>query len=298
MSVILNNTDIDDIIAHFNSPKLIRRDLELFINGSRGVKIGKRFLDKYMFRHRARCTGGEGRNFFEYLQDWLNAWETGDFKSHKIYPCYQKIYLIKEHDNPLSLLRSIYSLHERMPQHFSPNIMVSLIETLRSINPNITKVFDPCAGWGGRLLGSVQCGLHYKGLDTNIALENSYRGLIDELKTIPKYQSFKMKFIVADCMEYQITKPLQCIVTSPPYFNIEKYPNTPIRSRHEWTQWYIQFFEKYYGALMENGLLALNIPESIYEILMTIRPADVSIPFQKVERKTTNYKEFFYIWIK
>jgi hypothetical protein len=44
-------------------------------------------------------------------------------------------------------------------------------------------VFDPCAGWGGRLLGAMARDIDYTGIDTNTNLRDAYTELMKTFET-------------------------------------------------------------------------------------------------------------------
>ena len=45
-----------------------------------------------------------------------------------------------------------------------------------------TKVLDPFAGWGNRLLAAASCGIEYIGCEQNLHLESAYCDLIEFMK--------------------------------------------------------------------------------------------------------------------
>ena len=59
---------------------------------------------------------------------------------------------------------------------FKPTIAKYLYKQL-----NAQKVLDPCAGWGGRLLGAMALGIDYIGFDTNQMLRPCYGKMMDAL---------------------------------------------------------------------------------------------------------------------
>lgn len=106
------------------------------------------------------------------------------------------------------------------------------------------RVLDPCAGWGGRMLGTLAAGsdTYYCGCEPD---ENTCNGLMNILsdESIPSDVSIR-----ADIWNDPIEKILPSIqkeekydlvLTSPPYFNLEVYTNGPqsITLYPTWEDW-------------------------------------------------------------
>lgn len=291
-----NNEDRLAILNHFQDPQRAVRDLRRFFADPNG-RNGIHFLDWFVLWERFQSIGSDGRNFFDFVEDWRNAEMLADPERFHIYPSYQRQYEKRLRPNHLSMLRDLFSLYEKMPFHFPPGHMVAILKIIRQRDPSLTAVFDPCAGWGGRLLGCAWMGLDYTGTDTNANLIEPYRYMIQTIQSIRETDA---TFIHADCMtiDLEAYKPLRCIITSPPYFNFEKYRGMTLRTKHEWREWYRRFFLRFFDALEPGGHLALNVPTSIFEIFREIREPVAVYPFSIVKRTTTDYQEFFYIWIK
>jgi hypothetical protein len=96
------------------------------------------------------------------------------------------------------------------------------------------------------------------------------------------------------------------VLTSPPYYNVELYEGTIVRTDEEWEQeFYIPLFTKTYKHLKKGGHYALNVPQKIYEnvCLDLFGPADIKMPLKKKSRpknKLTKigYNEYIYLWTK
>jgi len=102
------------------------------------------------------------------------------------------------------------------------------------------RVFDPCIGWGGRMLGTISAysDSFYIGCEPDT---NTYKSLTDMLQ-----QDFidKRATIINDVAEnsFQYLKLLpkfDMILTSPPYFNLEIYTsgNQSINTFTTWDDW-------------------------------------------------------------
>lgn len=79
-------------------------------------------------------------------------------------------------------------------------------------------VFDPCAGWGGRMLGSVAAGSKYIGVEP---CKETYINLINMSKLLNIID--RVTLINDSAENFLPNKKVQLILTSPPYFNLEIY---------------------------------------------------------------------------
>jgi hypothetical protein len=164
------------------------------------------------------------------------------------------------------------------PVNFHPQVSKFLYEyylskTRRSV------VYDPCSGFGGRLLGSLLSDrkIHYIGTDVNTNLFepiNSYSVLGEFVKeNVRKDISFHIDKISSDKMDE--SKELQkymgkvdMVFTSPPYFSKERYSDDDEQSYKKYP-YYKDWVEKYlhttfflaYKSLKKGGLCLVNISD-------------------------------------
>jgi len=88
-------------------------------------------------------------------------------------------------------------------------------------------VLDPCAGWGGRMLGSVSYGAHYIAFDPNtttfanlqkivnfLGIQNNVTLICDDARNMNNYNLPKADLVL----------------TSPPYFDLEVYAHEDTQS--------------------------------------------------------------------
>jgi tRNA1(Val) A37 N6-methylase TrmN6 len=80
-------------------------------------------------------------------------------------------------------------------------------------------VLDPCAGWGGRMLGAVASGKGYVGFEPNDETYNNLNELVNYLKlsNVILYND-----VAENMNKYDFPNP-DIILTSPPYYNLEIY---------------------------------------------------------------------------
>ena len=118
-------------------------------------------------------------------------------------------------------LRGALTALNRTPTQFRPTVTKALVE--HYTRPGDT-VLDPCAGWGGRLVGSVVCGRRYVGVEVEKeTADNLYRlgaRLCDHLEL-----GRDMFEILHDTIEEVSLGDLTAdfALTSPPYAGQERY---------------------------------------------------------------------------
>jgi hypothetical protein len=161
---------------------------------------------------------------------------------------------------------------------------------------NATKVLDPTAGWGGRMLGAYACGIEYIGIDTNIDLKPAYASMIEELK-------YPAKMIWDSCLNVDFSElDYDFVLTSPPYFNKEIYENMkPFENKKTF---YIDFLIPMIEKCIKYNKgqwVCINInPEYYNELICYFRPADRIEEYQQSTAKKEGKPkmEFIYCWSK
>jgi hypothetical protein len=115
-------------------------------------------------------------------------------------------------------------------------------------------VLDPCAGWGGRMLGSVANQCHYIAFEPNTATYENLNRLADFLGirshvTLICDDALNMgnhDFPVADT-----------VLTSPPYFNLEVYTDETTQSVHGCSS-YSEWADKFLGPVIKSCVMRLD----------------------------------------
>lgn len=127
----------------------------------------------------------------------------------------------------------------------------------------ITKgtLYDPCAGWGGRMLGTVASGWNYHACEPNVETYNNLLRLIDFLGVQEKVA---LSNTVAE--KNVLTQEYDVVLTSPPYFNLEVYTQTSDQSYAdhstfcEWdSQWLKPLIRECLSFLNPKGISAWNV---------------------------------------
>ena len=153
-----------------------------------------------------------------------------------------------------------------------------------------TKVLDPTAGWGGRAIGALLCGIKYTGIDTNMDLKESYDQMLDGKKGIT--------MIWKNCLDVDFSNiDYDFVLTSPPYANTEIYQHmTPWKDSDDFhTNFLIPLINKCIAHC--KGKVCINISPQLYKQL-TVKhkypPCSETIDLK--EQKNGKTPDNIYIW--
>ena len=131
----------------------------------------------------------------------------------------------KSHSTPYlsELRRGIYFNYKLAKSTMYRPQMAKMVVT----NLGAKRVLDPCAGWGGRMLGIVAAGAEYIAFEPNT---ETYEGLLKLIKLLGIED--KVRIIKDSALEmdkYDIGE-FDLILTSPPYFDLEVYSHEDTQS--------------------------------------------------------------------
>lgn len=107
--------------------------------------------------------------------------------------------------------------------HFSRQI---ILET----NKTEGILFDPCAGWGGRMLGTVSAGWKYVACEPNV---ETYQNLLKLIQFLGIENNVTLLNIPAEDFDYKSLGKVNVVLTSPPYFDLEVYTDATTQSYHK-----------------------------------------------------------------
>lgn len=161
-------------------------------------------------------------------------------------------------------------------------------------------VLDPCAGWGGRMLGAWALNIAYRGFDTNPMLQDPYSSMSSLLHQHKPGVNLKMKS--DDCMKYDFSEyEYDFVLTSPPYINLEVYPGmTPFESKAKfYKEFLIPLIDKCRKHIKPGGRVCFNISPPMYKDLTEVfkyEKAGEAVPLlqQKVQGKDKG--DLIYVW--
>jgi hypothetical protein len=162
---------------------------------------------------------------------------------------------------------------------------------------NATHVLDPCAGWGGRMLGAIAKGISYTGFDTNTNLRAGYSKMIELVggsegdATIHWRNSLEYDFSTID---------YDFVLTSPPYVNLELYSGMrPFKTKEIfYKKFLIPLLDKCRASIRRGGKVCFNISPEMYSDLLSFgySPCLESLSMLQRGVKNKDRGEKLYIW--
>lgn len=118
------------------------------------------------------------------------------------------------------------------------------IKVMRELLDDYTKpgdlYYDPCCGWGMRMLVSAEKGVKYIGNDVNMDLIDKLNEFGQDINTI---KDFKYAIIPQGSEIYlpHLENKVDFIFTSPPYFNLEQYGGEQLTKKLDYAEWLRNF---------------------------------------------------------
>lgn len=182
----------------------------------------------------------------------------------------------------------------KMPLDFPSDLARSLINEFCKERG---AVLDPCAGWGGRLVGFLAS--HASTYDGTDASPEQIKG--DNL-IWRTFQGFteQEKAVTLNCMPFEKTtlqnESFDFAITSPPYFDTEKYmggeqSRETNGSYQEWRDnFYRVLIEKVFAALKHDTFFCLQVGSQRYPLLDDGKQLASNTGFEVVEIRSTEMK--------
>lgn len=135
--------------------------------------------------------------------------------------------------------------------HFAKQIIEEHSDKLRGV------LFDPCAGWGGRMLGTAAAGWDYYSCEPNV---DTYKNLQQMIQHIKPQTVTDIANLPVEDFDIEGLPPIDIVLTSPPYFNLEVYTkgDTQSYNRHstyaEWRDdWLVPLINRCLNKLEHSG---------------------------------------------
>jgi hypothetical protein len=159
-----------------------------------------------------------------------------------------------------------------------------------------TKVLDPTAGWGGRMLGAWALDISYTGIDANRNLQPAYNGMMAELNST----KLKMLWDSWESIDFS-TIDYDFVLTSPPYYNLEIYEGMPLfeSKKYFYVSWLIPLINKCLKHINPGGRVCFNMSPTMYDELKSygFRECDESIDLLQQKRLGKDKEDKVYIWL-
>jgi hypothetical protein len=162
-----------------------------------------------------------------------HIYEVEDYKGNNMLKLWNKEILKKAFrslDKPNRTVNSSFSEIKRAIKFnpvtlYSPIITKSIVKEL-----DCKTVFDPCIGWGGRMIGTTCLGNdhHYTGCEPFTKTFNGLEGLVKDLGLEDQVDIYHSP--VEDILEVLNDRRFDMCLTSPPYFDLEVYSHEETQS--------------------------------------------------------------------
>ena len=134
------------------------------------------------------------------------------------------------------------------------------------------KILDPCAGWGGRMIGAASIpNTYYVACEPSTRTFNGLLKLRDWLKQMQP--TFDGNIHCIPFEDFSIDEKFDIALTSPPYYDTEHYSDEETNSLnryHSFDDWVVGFYEPLIvhtvNYLTDNGIFILNIGDRKYPL--------------------------------
>jgi hypothetical protein len=195
-------------------------------------------------RYRARYKG---------IPSVLEAWDDDDRLRRAI-----RVQMEAGHPTtPHRVLRALQMIC-RTPSVFRPGVAKYVCQTYCREGGT---VWDPCAGYGGRLFGAMATHVGtYLGTDVEFETVEGNRRLAQEISV-----SDRCRVVQAAAEEFDPEFPLDLVFTSPPYYDLESYGSRSDSQAYsdvgEWLECFlVPLINKGAERLRSGAYLVLNLP--------------------------------------
>jgi hypothetical protein len=247
--------------------------------------LGKEAADYFMEEERVKCKKGGRKSLYDAIK----------------LPLFMGIIISRLRRTTIDNNSFIVSLFlDYVPIEFKPKFIKNMVDEIqKKYGVIITRYFNPTGGWGGRLIGAMATSSidYYMETDPNTNLQlkklemiqTYYEGNDKELLPMPSSSSaasspatmgvrlgpkqyILLQQPVEDLTESFLRpegRPFQLVLYSPPYFDLEKYPNTTANQTQSYIRyptfdrWKVEFLyksiEQSYIALCNGGMFAINV---------------------------------------
>ena len=141
-------------------------------------------------------------------------WKDPAFKEKMLVNRTQYLFKHREQLTVNDILRGFRYNGYKGFSHFSPLWIKAFIEEFK-----VKSIYDPCAGWGHRLLGAASSGIVYIGNDTCRKTVKGLKKIVDDLNIK------KVTLYSKDAAKFKPKEKYDAVFTCPPYFMTEYYEN-------------------------------------------------------------------------
>lgn len=260
-------------------------------------RIGNNTVDYYTFTERLNTKGKYNASFYDFVEN-IETYKEKKFIRNMLH-YYETVKNKNKTKNEYVVMKEVYNICISAINIFRPIVAMDIYMRYKPIS-----VLDFTAGWGGRLVGACAANVpFYTGIEINTNLRQPYKDMIRDLTNLNHTDTktwAEMIFADALTIDYS-TLNYDMVLTSPPYYSIEQYPNNPkYKSKDDMNnRFYIPLLERTFKHLQPGGHYCLNVNKEIYTNVCVplLGEADDFISLKKSKRQN-EYGEFIYVWRK
>jgi hypothetical protein len=257
-------------------------------------QIGNNVVDYFTFVQRLEVKGKYNANFFDFLAN------IDEFKKKKFVANMLNYYATVKNKNgqknETKVLKEVYNICISAINIFRPLVAMEIYQRFQ---PHT--VLDMCAGWGGRLVGAAALNVpRYVGIEINADLKPGYDAMTAFLLA-RSTTDIQMRFESAASINYAELPEYDMVLTSPPYYFLEKYANNEFyKDKEDMNErFYKPMIIGSFANLKPGGHYCINVNEDLYTnvFVQLLGQAQTIIPLKKSKRQN-DYGENIYVWIK
>lgn len=256
------------------------------------TRLGNNIVDAFTLIERLHTKGHSNISFYQF-------WNNRKKYSKKNYVKRMLDFYKTRNIDEIRKYKYIYNLYFSNIAIFRPIMAMEVYCRVKA-----KRVLDFTMGWGGRLVGACALGLDsYYGIDINTNLREPYEEMVHFLEKETDHKTtIELHFEDALKVDYS-QMSYDTVLTSPPYYNLEKYRGSKNRTKESWIQdFYTPLFRTTFDHLDNGGHFCINIPDNIYNdaCIPVLGKCTYKIPFKKGERVPgkDKYKEYIYVYHK
>jgi hypothetical protein len=233
-----------ELFSDFDALRRSRPDSALHGNVARTSTVGLRLANA--FHPQIWSIRSHGRSALDSFND--NA------SLHAVLEKCARFYPDRRCWNP-QCVRSVLRFHHRSRvSNFRPAVARALIHRY---SRDRSVVLDFAAGFGGRLLASLSLRRSYLGIDPSVQQTVGLRRMIHALREVHDGDASIVSACAEDVLPNMPSQSVDLILSSPPYFDTEKYESSLNQSCYRYPT-YAEWKEKFLSAVIAHGCRLLR----------------------------------------
>lgn len=264
----LQNMTLEQIVSLITNPVEAAVEYGRLLHGDR--KVGQQ-ISLLFNPHRLNIkTKSSKQSIFQATRD--DSWVSGLARSMLWMQQHKKSSQTRLFDLAMQLgVNGVQYVNE-----FPPCVMREMCKRY-GLGPD-SRVLDPCAGWGGRMIGASAVVNRYVAFEPSTLTHTGLKRLKAFIRTMrPTFRAaiYCLPFEDADLSD---ETPFDFACTSPPYYNTEEYSAEETNSLNRYKsfeEWVIGFYvpmiAKTLDALKPGAAFVLNIGSRVYPLAATLK---------------------------